>query len=197
MTAARATLAAGCLALCLPAAARAYDAEAGRQKAEAVCAGCHGPDGNSEMPEIPSLAGQQQRYIILALFQYRSGHRKSEQMAPFAAELTDEDLGNLAAYYGAQKPAAPTRTLDPDKSASARRLAEADYCTQCHGPNFAGQEHIPRLAGQHPEYLRQQLLGFKAAARGDIDGNMTSAAQPLSDADIDALAEYIASVSTP
>jgi cytochrome c553 len=193
----RAARAAGFLVLCLHQPAHAYDAEAGRKKAEETCAGCHGPDGNSQVPEVPSLAGQLPRYTILALYQFRAGHRKSEQMAPFAAELTDEDLGNLAAYYSAQKPAPPPQSMDPTKAASARQLADADNCTQCHGPNLAGQEHIPRLAGQHSEYLKQQLLGFKAAARGDIDGNMTSAAQPLSDADIDALSEYISGLSPP
>ena len=87
--------------------------------------------------------------------------------------------------------------MDPQKAAAARKLADADNCTQCHGLDLLGQKHIPRLAGQHYEYLKQQLLGFKAATRGDIDGNMTSAAQPLSDADIDTLAQYAASRSTP
>jgi len=177
--------------------AHAYDAEAGRQKAKEVCAGCHGPDGNSQLPTVSSLAGQLPRYLILALYQFRSGHRKSEQMTPSAAELSDEDLGNLAAYYAAQKPAPPARSTDEQKTAAARQLAEADHCTQCHGPDLTGQEHVPRLAGQHFEYLEQQLRGFRAATRGDIDGNMTSAAEPLSDSDIDLLAEYISDLSTP
>jgi cytochrome c553 len=192
-----ALIAALAVALWHPFQANAYDAEAGRKKAEETCAGCHGPDGNSETPEVPALAGQQSRYIILALFQFRAGHRKSEQMAPFADGLTDEDLGNLAAYYSAQKPALPTETMEPQKAAAARRLADDDHCTQCHGADLLGQEHIPRLAGQHYQYLKQQLLEFKAGTRGDIDGNMTSAAQPLSDADIDTLARYAASLSTP
>jgi len=118
-------------------------------------------------------------------------------MTPSAAELSDEDLGNLAAYYAAQKPAPPARSTDEQKTAAARQLAEADHCTQCHGPDLTGQEHVPRLAGQHFEYLEQQLRGFRAATRGDIDGNMTSAAEPLSDSDIDLLAEYISDLSTP
>jgi cytochrome c553 len=177
--------------------AHAYDAEAGRQKAEEACAGCHRPDGNSQLPTVPSLAGQLPRYLILALYQFRAGHRKSEQMTPFAAELSDEDMGNLAAYYAVQQPAPQARPTDAQKAAAARQLAEADHCTQCHGPDLAGQEHVPRLARQHFEYLQQQLQGFKAATRGDIDGNMTSAAQPLSDSDIDLLAEYISGLSTP
>jgi cytochrome c553 len=87
--------------------------------------------------------------------------------------------------------------MDPQKAVAAGQLAEKDNCTQCHGPALAGQEHIPRLAGQHLEYLKQQLQAFKAANRGDIDGNMTSAAQALSDTDIDHLAAYISSLQTP
>lgn len=188
-------LAALAVAFTLDNSARAYDAEAGRLKAEEECAGCHGPQGNSQTAGIPSLAGQLPRYTILALFQFRAGHRKSEQMTPVAAELSDDDLGNLAEYYATQKPAPPARSTDPQNAAAARRLAEADQCTQCHGPGLAGQEHIPRLAGQDFEYLQQQLRGFKAATRGDIDGNMTSAAQPLSDADIDLLANYLSTLS--
>jgi cytochrome c553 len=180
-----------------PQPACAYDAEAGRQKAEAVCAACHGPGGNSLIATIPSLAGQQPRYITLALYQFRAGHRKSEQMAPIAASLTDEDLGDLSAYYAAQPAGAPKRTIDPQQAAAARRLTEADHCTQCHGASLAGDEHIPRLAGQHFAYLEQQLQAFKAATRGDIDGNMTSAAQGLSGADIDLLATYIATLKAP
>ena len=175
--------------------AAGYDAEAGRALADKVCAACHGPAGNSQIATIPSLAGQRERYIILALFQFRAGHRQSEQMAPFAAKLSDDDLGNLAAYYSAQQPAPPAAAGDPEKSAAAQRLADALHCTQCHGPKLAGQDHIPRLAGQHAEYLMEQLRGFRAATRGDIDGSMSSAAQALSDADIDLLAGYIAGLA--
>jgi len=172
--------------------AAGYDAEAGRAIATEVCAACHGPAGNSQIATVPSLAGQRSRYIILALFQFRAGHRRSEQMAPFAAKLSDDDLGNLAAYYSAQPPGPPAGASDPDRSAAARRRTDELHCTQCHGPRLTGQEHIPRLAGQHAEYLKEQLRGFKAATRGDIDGSMTSAAQALFDGEIDLLADYLA-----
>ena len=68
---------------------------------------------------------------------------------------------------------------------------------QCHGPALSGLQHIPRLAGQQHEYLRVQLHGFKAGTRADLDGNMTSAAQALSAADIDILADYLAGLGTP
>jgi len=186
-----AALLAAALALVLPAAARAADIEAGRQKAE-ICAACHGANGVSEEPTLPSLAGQQARYIVIALYQFRAGNRKSEQMGPVTAELSDDDLGDLAAYYASLTPWSPHHQSDPEKAAAAQRLAAQDHCVQCHGPAFAGQEHIPRIAGQSVGYLRTQLQGFKASTRGDIDGLMTSAAQELSDADIDRLADYIA-----
>jgi cytochrome c553 len=83
-------------------------------------------------------------------------------MAPFAAPLSDDDLGNLAAYYQAQKPAPPAAATDPQRAAAARRLIAADHCDECRGPGLAGDEHIPRLAGQHREYLQRQLSGFKS-----------------------------------
>jgi cytochrome c553 len=182
---------AAALLLAVPRPASAADAEAGARKAE-PCAACHGPGGRSEIAEVPSLAGQRSRYIILALYQFRTGRRLSEAMAPFAAGLSDDDLGDLAAYYAAQPPAPSPYASDPAKAAAARAVTEADHCVQCHGPGLAGQEHIPRIAGLDPDYLRLQLQGFKAATRGDIDGLMTSAAQALSAADIELLADYIA-----
>jgi cytochrome c553 len=144
-----------------------------RKQADEACAGCHGPGGNSEIPEVPSLAGQQSRYIILALFQFRAGHRKSEQIAPFAAGLTDEDLGNLLPI-------------------TARR-------NRCRLARLSTRRRPQRRAGSltSPNLLKQQLLEFKAGTRGDIDGNMTSAALPLSDADVDTLARYAASLFAP
>jgi cytochrome c553 len=73
-------------------------------------------------------------------------------------------------------------------------LTEQHHCVACHGPALKGQQHIPRLAGQQRQYLHTQLRGFKAGTRFDMDGNMTSAAQPLSDADIELLADYLAAL---
>jgi cytochrome c553 len=188
---AAALLALAAALLLAPPPAAAADAAAGERKAEA-CAACHGPGGRSEIAEVPSLAGQRSRYIILALYQFRTGRRLSEAMAPFAAGLSDEDLSDLAAYYAAQPPAPSPHTSDPAKAEAARALTEQNHCVQCHGPGLAGQEHIPRIAGLDADYLRVQLRGFKAATRGDIDGLMTSAAQGIGDGDIDVLADYIA-----
>jgi cytochrome c553 len=84
--------------------------------------------------------------------------------------------------------------MSEDKAAEGRRLVTQYNCNQCHGPALHGLQHIPRLAGQQPEYLRTQLLGFKAMTRFDMDGNMTSAAQAVQPAQIDLIAAYLSSL---
>ena len=166
------------------------DAEAGRQKAQ-VCVACHGSGGNSVNPAVPTLAGQPQQFIVTQLFMFREGKRKDAQMSPFAANLSNADLNDLAAYFSAQPHAPPSHVIAPEIAAAGRRITEQNNCVACHARTLMGQQHIPRLAGQQAEYLRTQLRGFKASTRFDMDGNMTSAAQSLSDADIDILADYL------
>jgi cytochrome c553 len=177
--------------------ASAYDPEAGRKKAEEVCAPCHGKDGVSEQPTVPSIAGQKNDYVVLALYQFRIGHRPSEVMVPQAQPLTDNDLGNLAAYYSRLKPWGPERQAGAAAVAAGPALTLDNHCIQCHGPQLAGQDSIPRIAGQKIDYLTAQLRAFHAGNRGDIDGNMTSIASTLSDANIDILADYVSGLSTP
>ena len=172
------------------------DAAAGRQKAE-VCVACHGPGGNSANPAVPTLAGQPQQFIVTQLFMFREGKRKDAQMSPFAANLSNADLNDLAAYFSAQPHAPPAHVTTPEKIAAGRRIAEQHNCVACHAATLMGQQHIPRLAGQQAEYLRTQLHGFKASTRFDMDGNMTSAAQALTDADIEVLADYLSGLGTP
>jgi cytochrome c553 len=172
------------------------DAESGRQKAQ-VCIACHGPGGNSANPAVPTLAGQPQQFIVTQLFMFREGKRKDAQMSPFAANLSNADLNDLAAYFSAQPHAPPTHVSTPETAAAGRRIAEQHNCVACHARTLTGQQHIPRLAGQQAEYLRTQLRGFKASTRFDMDGNMTSAAQALSDADIDILADYLSGLGAP
>jgi cytochrome c553 len=171
--------------------ALAADAAALEKKA-AVCFACHGPNGNSTNPLWPSLAGQPKQFVTTQLIMFREGRRKDPLMSPIAAGLSNADINDFGTYFNAQKAAPPTRKLDADKMAAGKRLTEQFNCVSCHGADLKGQQHIPRLVGQQPEYLRVQLRGFKAGTRFDMDGNMTSAAQPLSDNDIDVLADYLA-----
>ena len=197
MTAVRLALVSIC-ALLLCRTAWTHDSEAGRQKADKACALCHGKGGVSQQPSVPSLAGQRDRYIILALYQFRAGNRPSAQMAQFAASLSDDDIGDLVAYYSGLRPWRPTRKTSVEAASAGPALAQHKNCVPCHGgPGLSGQEHVPRIAGQRIDYLTAQLRLFRAATRGDIDGNMTSAANNASDKDIDMLADYISGLSTP
>ena len=112
-------------------------------------------------------------------------------MSPMASSLSNADMNELATYFSRQKPAAPSHKTAPENAAAGRHLAEQHHCVQCHGPALAGLQHIPRLAGQQFEYLKTQLRDFKARTRADFDGNMTSAAQQLTDKDIEVLADYL------
>ena len=171
------------------------DAETGRQKAQ-VCVACHGPGGNSANPVVPVLAGQPQQFIVTQLFMFREGKRTDAQMSPFAANLSNADLNDLAAYFSAQPHAPPAHVSTPEIVAAGRRITEQHNCVACHARTLMGQQHIPGLAGQHAEYLRAQLRGFKASTRFDMDGNMTSAAQALTDADIEILADYLSGLGS-
>ena len=79
----------------------AADPVAGKEKSK-TCAACHGPDGNSQAPDFPRLAGQHQDYLIRALNDYRSGARKNAIMAPQVANLNQRDIADLAAFYSEQ-----------------------------------------------------------------------------------------------
>lgn len=91
--------------LTLPAAMAAGDAAAGKAKS-AVCASCHGADGKALMPAYPNLAGQNEEYLVSALMSYRSKERQGGNAAlmhAMAANLSDDDINNLAAYYASLK----------------------------------------------------------------------------------------------
>ena len=169
----------------------ALAAEGVPRKAEA-CIVCHGAGGNPTDPAMSSLAGQPAQFVSMQLYLFREGNRKDPQMSPEASNLSNADMNELAAYFSRQNPAAPSHKTAPENAAAGRRLAEQHYCVQCHGPALLGVQHIPRLAGQQFTYLKTQLRSFKARTRADFDGSMTSAAQLLSDKDIEILADYLA-----
>ena len=178
----------------IPHAASAGDADAGRRKAE-TCAACHGPEGNPTIPTVPAIAGQPEVYLHWQLMLFRDNRRRDPQMTPLTAKLSDEDAGDLAAYYASQKPAAkPAARGDGDTMTNGRRVSQAYHCWSCHAPDQAGQRYAPNITGQSYEYVLKQLRGFKSQTRGDLDGTMTSAAQPLTDADIEVLARYLAAL---
>ena len=179
--------------LLLCAGAQAQDVAAGKKKAEA-CAACHGADGNSPAGAFPSLAGQSARYIYLQLRDYKEGRRKNPMMSAVATGLEKQDMHDLAAYFASQKQNRVVFMPDPARIKAGAAKAEESLCAMCHLGGMKGQNEIPRLAGQHPEYITTQLKNFKARERTNDAGNMTSLAQTLSEDDMENLAHWIHSL---
>ncbi len=157
-----------------------------------LCASCHGPNGNSPDPQFPILAGQTSRYLYLQLRDFKEGRRKDPNMTPMAEALSREEMLALAGYFAQQKPVGNGFTADAKKAQLGKAKADETLCTMCHLGGFAGQNEIPRVAGQHYAYIVKQLSDFKARRRTNDAGNMTAVAGTLSDADIENLANYIA-----
>jgi cytochrome c553 len=186
------------LALMLPAAMSFGDAAAQAPKPPSkaeTCAACHGPTGNSDNPQFPILAGQSARYIYLQLKDFKEGRRKDPSMDPMVVDLTREDMLEIAQYFAAQKPAPTKFKADGAKVAAGKKKSDEVLCPMCHLGGFTGQNEIPRVAGQHYEYVVKQLKDFKARARTNDAGNMTSVAGTLSEQDIENLAQYIANLN--
>ena len=161
-----------------------------RTKAQ-LCFACHGPDGNSINPDYPNLAGQTWRYIYIELKDFNEGRRSDPQMSPMAANLSRDDMILLGQFFAAQKPGSIKFEADGAKVESGRKVSDAVLCPMCHLGGFVGQNDIPRVAGQWPQYVKKQLADFKARRRTNDAGNMTSVAATLSDADIENLSQYI------
>ena len=159
-------------------------------KAE-TCAACHGPNGNSTQTQFPILAGQTARYLYLQLKDFQEGRRVNELMTPMAAGLSRDEMRAISDWFSQQKPAPQTFKVDPERARLGKLKSDETLCTMCHLGGFAGQNEIPRVAGQHYDYIVKQLSDFKARKRTNDAGNMTSVARTLNDEDIRNLAQYI------
>ncbi|MGZ8944404.1 MAG: c-type cytochrome [Methylococcaceae bacterium] len=165
----------------------AADITAGEQKA-ATCLGCHGPKGKSSSAQWPNLAAQQSPYIVNQLNAFKMGTRNNPMMQSMAANLNDDDINNLAAYYSSQPPV----SAGGDPSLAKSGQAKASMCLGCHGSSAEGNGQFPRLAGQHPDYLVKQLSSFKEGVRKN--GHMQAIAGTLAEEDMKALAAYFGSL---
>ncbi|HTS55759.1 MAG TPA: c-type cytochrome [Burkholderiales bacterium] len=175
------------------------DAAKAQSTVTAVCAACHGVDGNSQVPTNPSLAGQHFSYIYKQLTDYKAGRRKNPIMNGIVANLSDEDMRDLAAYFSTQKPK-PGAAKDRALVLAGQRLYRGGLsdtgvpaCSACHSPDGAGiPAQYPRLAGQHLDYTLAQLQSFRSGARdNDPNAMMRTIAGRLTDKDMAALASYV------
>ncbi len=182
------------VSLGLGAKAAAQDTTAGRAKA-AVCAACHGPDGNSTLPQYPALAGQTARYISLQLRDFQEGRRTDSLMSPMAKNLSRQDMYDLAAFFSAQQLRPLDIKVDPERVALGEKKVAETLCTMCHQGGMLGQNEIPRVAGQHYDYIVKQLKDFKTGRRTNDAGNMASVSKTLSDEDIINVAQYLANLN--
>jgi cytochrome c553 len=164
-----------------------------------VCAACHGVDGNSPLSLNPSLAGQHPEYLLKQLTEFKSGARSNPVMAGMVANLSPDDMRNLAAYYSSQIPK-QLGAKDKDLVAQGRKLFRGGNpsnsvaaCAGCHSPNGSGiPAQYPRLASQHADYVAAQLKAFRAGDRAnDPNQMMRATAVKLTDKEIAALAEYV------
>ena len=179
----------------------AADSEAGKTKS-ALCAGCHGVDGNSPNAIWPSLAGQHASYLVKQLENFKSGERADPVMQGMAATLSEKDVRDVAAYFETQK-------LNPVSfDASLVERGEAIYrggitetsvaaCMGCHSPSGAGNEpaRYPSLRGQHSDYLVAQLKKFRDGTRANDSGAiMRQIAKRMTDSEIMSVAAYITGI---
>lgn len=182
----------------------AGDAVAGETKA-ATCASCHGVDGISTVAIYPNLAGQVPGYAAAQLKAFQNGERVNAIMAGQVAQLTDEDMADLDAYY-ASLPAKVTSSMtDEDKelAEAGRAIYRGGYadrgisaCMSCHGPSGHGiPKNYPRISAQHKEYLEQQLLAYKKGERTGYNDIMSDIAFGLSELQIKQLSAYIAGLN--
>jgi cytochrome c553 len=182
--------------------AHAQDAQRGATKVQ-MCIGCHGIVGyQADFPQVykvPKIAGQDAKYIGAALTAYRSGDRKHPTMRSVAASLTDQDIADIAAYYAklgqpeGPVPAAPTEHV-PDAI-----RAKVSTCIACHGTNFSTPTDgtIPRLAGQHADYLSIALRAYQVDGNphfGRANAVMGAMSKPLTARDIDQISDYLAAL---
>jgi len=172
-------------------------AQAGKAKS-AVCAACHGVDGNSVNPEWPSLAGQHADYIVDQIAAYKFGARQNALMSPQAALLSDADTADLAAFFSSQT--LTPREADPKLVSRGQRIYRGgdpergiSACIACHGPTGSGNPlaGYPAIAGQHAAYLASQLRVYASGERKGSNQMMRGIASRMTEDDIRSVTAYI------
>ena len=170
----------------------------GQASYEAVCAACHGVDGNSQIVINPKFAQQHPEYLIKQLHDFKDDKRADPVMKGFAMMLSDEEMNNISAWLAQQK-AQPGYATDKELVQLGERIYRGGIadrniaaCASCHSPNGAGiPSQYPRLAGQHADYTIKQLNTFRDGSRNN-SVQMRDVAAKMTDREIKAVADYIA-----
>ncbi len=170
----------------------------GQASYEAVCAACHGVDGNSSIVVNPKLAQQHPEYLLKQLHDFKNDKRADPVMKGFAMMLSEEEMQNISAWLAKQK-AEPGFATDKELVLLGERIYRGGIpdrkiaaCVSCHSPNGAGiPAQYPRLSGQHADYTAKQLNAFRDGSRGN-NNQMRDVAAKLNDREIKAVSDYIA-----
>ena len=165
------------------------------QRFASLCAACHGPNGRSEIPGTPALAGQHSFYAITQLFLFREGRRNNEAMTAIAKQMSDADLRGFSDVIGTLPPVpAPPPATPPDaeRMKKGAELARQHKCLACHGADLAGGQQVPRIGAQPEDYLQMTLRGFKSGQRPGYTMAMGQAVSQVTPEELDTLAYFAA-----
>jgi cytochrome c553 len=159
----------------------------------ALCEACHGKGGNSPIAGTPSIAAQPRTFLENQLVYFREELRNAPVMQGVAKGMKDENITALAKHFSEQA-ARVVATGPADKALSARgsELAAKMHCGECHLPRYQGRAQMPRIAGQREEYMVDTMIAYRDNKRTGADTTMSEVLYGMSDADIRALAHYLA-----
>lgn len=180
------------IAACNPATAQSRgDPERGATKAK-TCVACHGRTGRGPMSGVPALSGQQREFITLQLILIREGLREIPDMSGMLKDFQDQDLADIAAFFSAMEPFSPRGSRDDARFAAGAKLSEIMGCGSCHMKGYVGQRQVPRIINQREEYLIRTLTAYRDNKRSGVDTSMNAVMYQTTEADIAALAHYLA-----
>jgi len=154
------------------------------------CSVCHGENGASENSEIPVLAGQEMYYLYVQLKDFKAGRRTNPIMETIAKTMEKSEMKLVAKYLSEQEWPNIGFKADPEKAAKGQTAANSGQCVACHLGNYHGASRIPRLAGQHPDYLLKTMLDFKHQVRKNSPAVATLLTS-FSDEDLADMADYM------
>jgi len=168
----------------------------------APCLACHGENGDSPHPVVPSLGGQPAPYLLIQLYLFRenqraSTYKKGDEMVEIMSEMTkgftDDDLRTFSEFLSKQPPPPlPELPTDPARMQAGRALITQHHCNSCHNLDLTGRESVPHIANQREDFLIKTMREYRDNVRHGYDGMMASVLAPVTDAQIADLAYYIA-----